>query len=244
MSLCADYVNSLFCCPASSMLFSASMDCTIRCWNVEEERAIECVQTTPGKPLLCVGGDDKGGTFFSFSRRRVDLWTSRALYTLHCKMNKGAALRQILVSPFPAPFPIRVLCISGDHNVLIVAAESGALLTSFKAEQRILCADYCLHKEVLFALTETGVVLQANTLSNPITVMEEWKKRGQAHWQDPAHVTDSDVQRIPNPGRACSLVLYSCVVDPELALDDWRSLQQRRGCRVRYKAEFTDAKNK
>ncbi|XP_035512831.1 WD repeat-containing protein 97 [Morone saxatilis] len=239
-------VNSLFYCPALSMLLSASADCTIRCWNMEKGRVIECVHTEPEDPPLFIGGNRKGDTFFSFSHQGVDFWTIRTLYTLHCKL-KGdeiAPLRQILVSPFRAPYPTRILCVSGDSDIVLVAAETGAVLTSFKAKQRVLCADYCLHKEILLALTKKGTVLQANTLTNPITLMQEWKKRGQGPWRYRDNVTEDDVQNLPVPGPACCLVLYSYVAETQRALEEWRSLQDRRGCSYRNKAALDDAKNK
>ncbi|XP_071341085.1 WD repeat-containing protein 97 isoform X3 [Trachinotus anak] len=239
-------VNSLFYCSELHMLLSASVDCTIRCWNVEEGDVIDCVHTEQKTPLLCIGGTRKGDTFFSFSHQGVDFWTIRNLYNLHCKLKKdeGAPLRQILVSPFPAPYPRRVLCVSGDSDVALVAAETGAVLTSFKAYQRLLCADYCLHKEILLALTEAGTVIQANTLTNPITLMQEWKGRGQGPWQQRDHVTRNDAQNLPIPGPPCCLVLYSYVAEIQTALEEWRSLQDRRGCSHRNKAALHDAKNR
>ncbi|XP_034717898.1 WD repeat-containing protein 97 isoform X3 [Etheostoma cragini] len=211
-------VNSLYYCSALGMLLSASVDCTIRCWNVEKGDVVECVHTEQTNPALCIGGTKKGDTFFSFSHRGVDVWTFRTLYTLHCKLkgDEGAPLRQILASPFPAPYPTRVLCLSGYSDIMLVAAETGAVLTSFKAEQRILCADYCLQKEILLALTDKGTVLQANTLTNPITLMKEWKRSGQGPWNSTDHG----------------------------ALEEWRSLQERRGCSHRNEAALDDAKNR
>ncbi|XP_032360017.1 WD repeat-containing protein 97 isoform X3 [Etheostoma spectabile] len=211
-------VNSLYYCSALGMLLSASVDCTIRCWNLEKGDVVECVHTEQTNPALCIGGTKKGDTFFSFSHQGVDVWTFRTLYTLHCKLkeDEGAPLRQILASPFPAPYPTRVLCLSGYSDIMLVAAETGAVLTSFKAEQRILCADYCLQKEILLALTDTGTVLQANTLTNPITLMKEWKRSGQGPWNSTDHG----------------------------ALEEWRSLQERRGCSHRNEAALNDAKNR
>lgn len=245
-SLSLGVVNSLFYCPALRMLLSSSVDGTIHSWNVEEGSEIECVHTERKNSPLCIGGNKTGDTLFSFSYEGVDFWTIRNLYTLHCKLrgDEGAPLRQILVSPFTAPFPTRVLCLRGDSDITLVAAETGAVLTSFKAMQRILCADYCLQKEILLALTETGMVLQANTLTNPITVIREWKGKGQGPWQHRDHVTEIDAQKLPIPGPACCLVLYSCMTDTEGALEEWRYLQERRGCRQRNKVTLDDLKNK
>ncbi|XP_034562426.1 WD repeat-containing protein 97 isoform X2 [Notolabrus celidotus] len=238
-------VNSLFYCPALSMLLSATGDGTICCWNVEEGDAVECVHTEQKSPLMFIGGNRKGDTFFSFSHHGIDFWSSRNLYTLFCplKGDIGAPLRQILVTSFPAPFPIRVLCISGDSDVMLVAAETGVVLTSFKAKQRVLCANYCLQKEILLALTESGTVLQANTLTNPVTLMQEWKERGQGSWQHNDNMTESEARNLPTPGPACCLVLYCYVTETQDALEEWKSLQDRRGCSERNKRALDDAKN-
>lgn len=221
------------------MLLTASVDCIIRCWNMEVGDMVECVHTEQKHPLLCVGGSSKGDVLFSFSHQGVDFWEVKTLYTLHSKLKRDP-LRQILVSPFPAPYPARVLCLSGDCDITLVAAETGAVLTSFKAEQRILCVDYCLQKEILLALTETGTVLQANTLTNPITLMQTWKRRGQGPWQHLDHVTESVAQI---PGSACCLVLYSCVAETQVVFEEWRNLQEEGRCSHRNKKAL-DAKNK
>ncbi|KAK1885525.1 WD repeat-containing protein 97 [Dissostichus eleginoides] len=236
-------VSSLFFCPAISMLLSASQDCTIQCWSLTDGDVVECVHVEQETPPLCIRGNKKGDAFFSFSRQGVDVWTVRSLYTLHCKL-KGAPLRQILTSPFPAPYPKRVLCLSGDSDITLVAAETGAVLTSFRAQQRVLCADYCLQREILLALTHTGTVLQANTLTNPVTVMQEWQGRGQGVWRRKDHVTEEDAQTLPPPGPAQCLVLYSCVSETQEAVEEWRSLQQRRGSSHRKTADLDDDENK
>lgn len=207
---------------------------------------VECVHKEQKNPPLYMGGTSKGDVFFSFSHRGVDLWAIKTLYTLHHRFrgNEGASLRQIFVSRFPAPYPTRVLCVSGDSNITLVAAETGAVLTSFKAKDRILCADYCLHKEILLALTEAGTVLQANTLTNPITLMQEWEGRGQGPWQHMEHVTQNKAENLSIPGPACCLVLYVHVVETERALEEWKCLQDKRGCKHRKKASCDNIKNK
>lgn len=242
--LCPGVVSSLFYCSAWSMLFSASEDSTIRSWDVAEGRGVECVHTEQKTPALFIGGTKKGDAFSSFSHKAVELWTIRALYTLHCviKRDERSPLRQILASPLPAPFPSRVLCVSGDGDITLVAAGTGAVLTSFEATQRITCADYCLQRELLLALTDTGTVLLANTLTNPIALMHQWKESGQGPWQPTDHVKKA--QNPPIPGPACCLVLYGCVAETQKAFKEWRSLRDGRGCGHTNKAALDDAKNK
>lgn len=65
-----------------------------------------------------------------------------------------------------------------------------------------MCGDYCLHEEILLALTEAVAVLQANTLSNQITLMEEWKGRGEGPWKDMERLMENDdagTLTIPGP---------------------------------------------
>ncbi|CAJ1082072.1 WD repeat-containing protein 97 isoform X2 [Xyrichtys novacula] len=238
-------VNSLFYCPALHMLLSAAVGGTISCWNVEEGDVVERIHTEQKNNLLCVGGNRKGDTFFSFSHQEVDIWSISNLYTLHCtlKGDKRAPLRQILVTSLPAPFPLRVLCVSGDSDIMLVASDAGAVLTSFKAKQRVLCADYCMQKEILLVLTETGTVLQANMLTNPASLMQEWKERGQGPWQQKDYVTGKVAQNLPVPGPACCLVLYCSSTETQDALEEWESLQDIRGCSQRSKKDLHDAKN-
>ncbi|XP_067342002.1 WD repeat-containing protein 97 isoform X2 [Channa argus] len=239
-------VTSMFYCSELHMLLSASVDCTICCWNVKEGQMVERIQTERETPPLYIGGTQKGDVFISFSQQGVDFWSIRNLYSPHCKFKgaEGAPLRQILASTSPGPYPVRVLCVSGDSDITLVAAETGTVLTSFKAQQRILCADYCLHKEILLALTEAGTVLQANTLTNPITLMREWKGRGQGPWQQQDCVTEEDAQLLPIPGPACCLVLYSYVPETQAALEEWRKLQHSRGCSSRNMAAVDDSQNR
>lgn len=244
--LSLDVVNSLFYCSELSMLISSSVDCTIRCWDVAECNAIDCIRTDQKSPPLYIAGTRKEETLISFSNQGVDIWTMRKLYSLHCQLrsDEGAPLRQIKIPSIQIPYPPRILCLRGDRNIALVAAETGALLTSFKAKDRILCADYCLHEEILLALTEAGTVLQANTLTNPITLMEEWKGRGQGPWKHVEFLIENDADILTIPGPACCLAIYSYVADRERALKKWRSLQERRGCSHRDKVARDDPKNK
>ncbi|XP_047206150.1 WD repeat-containing protein 97 isoform X1 [Girardinichthys multiradiatus] len=241
-----DVVNSLFYCSKSNLLISCSADCTIRCWDVENSMAVDCVYTEQSKPPLCFGGTKNGHPCFSFSAKGVDLWILTAWYTLHSKLrgDEGVPLKQILVSHFPPSYPTRVVCVSADGRILLVSASTGAVLTYFKPEDRIICADYCLHKELLLALTEEGTLLQASTLTNPATVIQEWEGRGQGPWQHTECGTKRDAWNLPVPGPACCLVLYSSVTDPQTALEKWKSLREGKGCSQKNNRYVDNFKNK
>ncbi|XP_023828155.1 WD repeat-containing protein 97 [Salvelinus sp. IW2-2015] len=239
-------VTSLACCPESGLLLSASLDGTLRCWSLEGGDQVQCFPIEGGEPPLALGGPMKGGTFFTFSQQGVDFWTISSLYNLHCRLggDLGGPVRQIVVPSCPLPYPTRVLCVSGDSNVTLVAAETGAVLTSFGAGQRVRCADYCLHKEILLVLTEGGTLIRASTLTNPATCVDEWKARGQGPWQREEQTDGEGDQWIAKPGPASCMVLYSNIADGQRALDEWKSLQKQRCQRPTNKKSLHDAKNR
>ncbi|XP_035981199.1 WD repeat-containing protein 97 isoform X2 [Fundulus heteroclitus] len=222
-------VNSLHYCTKANLLISCAGDCTIRSWDVENCKAVDCVHTQQENPPLCLGGKRNGHPFFSFSAKGVDLWILTSWYTLHSRFkgDEGAPLTQILVLHSPPHYPTRVVCVSADSHVRLVSARTGDVLTSFKAEDKILCAAYCLHKELLLALTEEGTVLQASTLTNPAALIHTWKGRGQGPWLTTDTVSQRIAQNLPAPGPARCLALYSSMTDPLRALKEWKSLQEQ-----------------
>ncbi|XDV18079.1 hypothetical protein PO909_023850 [Leuciscus waleckii] len=176
-------VTSLVLCPVSGLLFSSSLDGTLRCWRPEVGDQVQTVSIPNGcSPPLLLGGPDSAGTFFSYSTNSVDFWTFNCLYNLHCRLDRflGGPIRHILTPPRPPSFQACVVCIHGNSNVTVVAAETGAVLTRFQANGRVRCADYCVSKECLLVLTEDGVVSIASTLTSPVTILDEW--HGIEHW--------------------------------------------------------------
>ncbi|XP_067306393.1 WD repeat-containing protein 97 [Pseudorasbora parva] len=216
-------VTSLVLCPVSGLLLSSSLDGTLRCWRLEVGDQVQTLSIPNGcSPPLLMGGPDSAGIFFSYSTNSVDFWTFNCLYNLHCRLDGflGGPVRQILTPPSPPSFQSCVVCIHGNSNVTVVAAETGAVLTRFQANGKVRCADYCVPKERLLVLTEDGVVSIASTLTNPVTILDEW--HGIEHWDW------SGGQVAANIGRVCCMVLYSDVKDTQSEQDEWRSLQRQR----------------
>ncbi|XP_054893339.1 WD repeat-containing protein 97 [Poeciliopsis prolifica] len=239
-------VNSLFYCSKSNLLISCSADCTIRSWDVKRNLAIDCFHTEHNNPPLCLGGIKNEHPFFSFSEKGVDLWFLTAWYTLHTKIkgDENIALKHILVSHLPPCYPTRVTCVSEDDHIYLVSVGTEEILTSFKAGKRVLCAAYCLQKELLFVLTQCGSLLQVNPLTNPATLIQEWEGKGQAPWTSSDTISKKDVLNLPVPGPACCMVIYSSLGDPEKALEKWKSLQSRRGSIHRDTKQIDHFKNR
>ncbi|KAL6491232.1 hypothetical protein MHYP_G00015770 [Metynnis hypsauchen] len=228
-------ITSLLLCPVSGLLLSSSLDGTLRCWNLHTGDQVQAVSVPTGAdPPLTMGGPSCSGSFFSFSRTGLDFWTFNKLYELHCRLggDMSGPVRQILAPPTQPPYPVRILCVQGDSDVTLIAAEKGAVLTAFRANGRVRCADYCLSKEVLLVLTEEGAVTRANTLTNPVTLLDEQR----ADWT-------SGKQQV-EPGPACCMALFSNITDPERALEEWRSLQQQKGLKMRRRKLQEDDKNR
>lgn len=216
-------ITSLVLCPLSGLLLSSSLDGTLRSWRLDVGDQVHVVSVPNGyKPPQFLGGPDSSGTFFSYSSNSVDLWTFNCLYNLHCRLDGAleGPVRQISTPPCPPSFQACVLCIHGNRNVTIVAAETGEVLTRFQAKGRIRCADYCVPKEILLVLTEDGVVTLLSTLTNPVTRLDEW--HGIEQWDWPSGQVKANV------GKVCCMVLYSKIGDTQSALDEWKSLQMQK----------------
>uniref|UniRef100_A0A3P8ZJ67 WD repeat domain 97 n=1 Tax=Esox lucius TaxID=8010 RepID=A0A3P8ZJ67_ESOLU len=239
-------VTSLVSCPESGLLLSASLDGTLRSWSLEEGDQVQCVLFQGVAPPVALGGPMKGATFYTFSQRGVDFWTSTSLYDLHCRLGGklGGPVRQILVTPSQPPYPTRVLCVSGDSDITLVAAETGDVLTSFSAGRRVRCAEYCLTKEMALVLMEDGALIWASTLTNPATLVDELEGFGQRPWQREEQTDIEGDKGLAGPGPASCMVLYSNIADGQRALEDWKSLQDRRGQRPSNKKPLQDAKNR
>ncbi|KAG9274716.1 WD repeat-containing protein 97 [Astyanax mexicanus] len=232
-----DVVTSLLLCPLSGLLLSSSLDGTLRTWNLQTGDQVWAVSVPSGSdPPLTLGGPNTSGTFFSISRSGVDFWTFNKLYELHCKLggDSSGPVRQILVPPTSPPYPARVLCVHGDSDVTVVSVEKGAVLTTFRANSRVRCADYCLWREILLVLTEEGVLIRASTLTNPVTVLDELH----CDWLD-------EKQQVQvRAGLACCMALYSYIADLKGALEEWRSLQQQMGVKTRNRKYLDSDKNR
>lgn len=232
-------VTSLVLCPVSGLLLSSSLDGTLRCWRPEVGDQVQIISIPNGcPPPLVMGGPDSAGTFFSYSTNSVDFWTFNCLYNLHCRLDGflRGPVHQILTPPTPPCFRACVVCIHGNSDVTVVAAETGEVLTRFQANGRVRCADYCVPKEILLVLTEDGVVTIASTLTSPVTILDEW--HGIEHWDW------SGGQMQANIGIVCCMVLYNDVKDIQIGQEEWRSLQMQRSQKPKKIKLLHDAKNR
>ncbi|KAG9347704.1 hypothetical protein JZ751_003717 [Albula glossodonta] len=238
----------------SSLIVSASLDGTLRCWSLEEGDQVQVVSAEGGgAPPLALVGPGKGGTFFSYSKRGVDFWSMASLYSLHCKLGDARGvtgvrtMQQIVVPAYPPPYPARAVCVTGDRKLAVVAAETGAILTTFSlgAGQKVKSVDYCLPKETLLVLTEDGAVLRASTLTNPATGLDEWQGRWEEPWPKAKQTEEEGENRThTGPGLALCMTLYSALNDHREALEDWREIQELCDPRAVKRRSLHNGKNR
>ena len=70
--------------------------------------------------------------------------------------------------------------------------------------------------------------VQADALTNPVALMDEWRGRGTGPWRGEEEGCTAG-GLAPPPGPASCLALYSHITEAQSALQEWRSLQGERG---------------
>ncbi|KAL8181428.1 UNVERIFIED_CONTAM: hypothetical protein K2H54_001560, partial [Gekko kuhli] len=188
-------------CPQRPLIFSASQDGTIRTWNLDTvdqvdqihiSEPVEALETPAASCVVSVSGSS------------LTLWKINELYSLYAPLGSPAKRLSCVDLKALADFPARVLCVCQDSTVRVLDAPTGAVLAMLALHPpfQVLDAAYCLPRETLFVLMESGSLLRVNAATDPMVVRKttSWASQG------------------PRP--SC-LLLYSHVVDPEKAYSAW-----------------------
>ncbi|KAK6490431.1 WD repeat-containing protein 97-like [Huso huso] len=230
-------VTALAACPHLPHFFSSSLDGTLRVWSLETGDQLEKIHTGPALGLGMKSTEKDGverlgkkasRLLCSYSRKGVDFWALTHLYALHTPLG-GAPIREIQTVSLPL-YPTRMLCVSDDGTIRLIAAETGEVITTFILEEgkRTKWVDYCLPWETLFVLTEEGEVLRINTLTNPATLLKQGARpRSVGGSPVDAATTESGLGK--RKAKACCLVVYNYIVDPEKAFSCWTEVVENGG---------------
>nr|XP_015209789.1 PREDICTED: WD repeat-containing protein KIAA1875-like isoform X1 [Lepisosteus oculatus]XP_015209790.1 PREDICTED: WD repeat-containing protein KIAA1875-like isoform X1 [Lepisosteus oculatus] len=240
-------VTALACCSQSSQLLSSSLDGTLRCWSLEQGDEVQTIWAEGGVPVGLGGLRGGGSTFISYSEQGVNFWRLTSLYRLHCQLcgEGGGRVQKIVAPSCPPSYPTRALCLVGDRRFILVAGETGEVLTTFclRKGQRAIGAEYCLPLETLMVLTEEGTVIRVSMLTSPACCLGVWQCKTEEPW--PGGKEEAVEAKAPTcPGPARCLLVYSHITDPERALMHWRSLQENRGEKPKRKREGTQRDDK
>ncbi|XP_064410516.1 WD repeat-containing protein 97 [Latimeria chalumnae] len=197
--------------PFGPQLLTASQDKTIRTWNLHTADQVDKVHVA--EAVVGLGMQREQELLFSYSSYGLDLWGVHRLYELYTTM--GSLVRSMkitLLNPNSGRYPMRAVCVCKDAFVRLVSSLTGDVLTTLvlERERRVVEAEYCLPKETIFALLQTGDILKANTMTNPMSVVKEF------------------------PGSSlsthcCCILTYSYLVDYEKAYNEWVKLVENKG---------------
>ncbi|KAK3741975.1 hypothetical protein RRG08_024721 [Elysia crispata] len=197
-------VNHLKIYPHGPAFISASLDCTIRVWNMETCDEVD--KTVISEPIEGMGTEMNYDIFYTFAGKRVDLWKLQHLFQIHT--NVGYRINAIQVTNHPS-HPIRAVLLCKDSSVRLVCPSNGEVITTLlmKPSDGLVDAAYAVAEDTLFALLGNGDIVKSRTDQNPCHIVARWK--------------------CTNPGEMCNyLLVYEYVVDPFESGDIWAMMRR------------------
>ncbi|XP_076768341.1 WD repeat-containing protein 97 isoform X2 [Arvicanthis niloticus] len=213
--------------PNSTLAVSASQDGTIRTWDLRA--AAQVGEVTLGcwtedviseKVSHLLAPASPGWPVLSLCSKSIELWRVRTLYSPLAQLS--ATVLHIQVAPvLPAPtdpsLPARLICACADGSVYLVSATTGRTVSSLLLEPEDCAVGvvYCLSREALWVLTQSGYLVRANAARCPMVVVHRLRPP-----PPPA----------PQP---CCLHLYSHLTDPRSAFACWEIVRQNQGDMLR-----------
>lgn len=213
--------------PNSTLAVSASQDGTIRTWDL---RAVAQVgEVTLGcwtedviseKVSHLLAPASPGWPVLSLCSKSIELWRVRTLYSPLAQLSAPVLLIQVapvLPAPTDPSLPARLVCACADGSVYLVSATTGRTVSSLLLEPEDCAVGvvYCLSREALWVLTQSGYLVRANAARCPMVVVHRLRPP-----PPPA----------PQP---CSLHLYSHLTDPRSAFACWEIVRQNQGDMLR-----------
>ncbi|KAI8922681.1 hypothetical protein BC831DRAFT_418144 [Entophlyctis helioformis] len=156
----------------SPYIFSCSLDGTIRMWNLENGRFVYKMDTQ----AECLGMDwMKDGHFYSFSSERINVWYLNRFYSTYTLVNSPViSLSRAHIQGLPA----RILAVASDGSVSLVSARTGErLITAFPvmADTMVVDGIYDISQDRVYILTTNGDITVFSSMSNPCTIVDEWR---------------------------------------------------------------------
>ncbi|GFS24658.1 WD repeat-containing protein KIAA1875-like isoform X3 [Elysia marginata] len=197
-------VNHLKIYPHGPAFISASLDCTIRVWNMETCDEVD--KTVISEPIEGMGTEMNYNIFYTFAGKRVDLWKLQHLFQIHT--NVGYRINAIQVTNHPS-HPVRAVLLCRDSSVRLVCPSNGEVITTLlmKPTDGLLDAAYAIAEDTLFALLGNGDIVKSRTDQNPCQIVARWKCN--------------------SPREMCNyLLVYEYVVDPFESGDIWAMMKR------------------
>ncbi|XP_062898591.1 WD repeat-containing protein 97-like [Mobula hypostoma] len=173
-------VTALAIYPDGPCLLSASTDRTLRVWNVDVADQVDEVKV--GVTVTRLGTEPGQDHIFSCAQQRLDFWTIARLHVRHTAIGCDVSAIHVTNIALAGHFPVRAACSCVDGTARLISPETGDVIATLLLEpgRRVVALDYCLPREALVALTDQGVLLKGNSLSNPMEVLMKLPRGRQA----------------------------------------------------------------
>ncbi|XP_067652672.1 WD repeat-containing protein 97-like isoform X2 [Haliotis asinina] len=197
-------VNQLAVYPHGPSIISASLDCTIRVWNMETCDEVDRI--TMSEPAEGLGTSMQYDIFHTFAGKKVDLWRIQHLYQMHTAV--GHRVMNIKMTTHPN-FVMRAVLMCRDSSIRIVSPPTGNVITTMLMDpgKHIIDAAYAIEQEMLFTVLGNGDIIKCRTNTNPCSMVARWKCQ--------------------NPDDMCNyLLVYEYVVDSTARHDIWALMKK------------------
>ncbi|XP_077209592.1 WD repeat-containing protein 97 [Paroedura picta] len=202
--------------PQRPLIFSASQDGTIRTWNLDTVDQVDQVHVSEPVEAL---ETQAASRVLSVSGLSLTLWKINKLYSLFAPLGSPAKRLSCIDLKAVADFPTRILCVCQDSTVRVLDAPTGAVqaVLSLEPPFEVLDVAYCLPRETLFVLTQSGSLLRVNAATDPMVRKKSTASPCRESWP------------------SC-LLLYSHIVDPQKAYAGWLEVVANKSDRKAWQA--------
>ncbi|XP_014664048.1 PREDICTED: uncharacterized protein LOC106806569 [Priapulus caudatus] len=157
--------------PYGPLIMSASLDCTIRIWNLETHDQVD--QAMVAYPVECIGTVMQDDQLFTYSHCGLMFWKVHHLHRLLTPISSEVARVEKVEYP---DFPTRLCLPCGGSTVKIISPYSGHVITTLLLDDdtRVEDTAYALVQGVVFVLTTNGNIVKSNAAVNPCKILKTW----------------------------------------------------------------------
>ncbi|XP_078542653.1 WD repeat-containing protein 97 isoform X2 [Lissotriton helveticus] len=193
-----------------TLFFSASLDGTIRTWDLETADQVDEVQVKEDVLDLVVHGE--GHSLVSYSKCSMDQWQVKHLYELFAIIGSQVTEMTTVDLSKKGSFPTRTLCVCKDSALRLLSVDTADVICTLLLDKptQVTAVEYCLPLETLFILTDQGHLLKVNTLTNPMSVVK--------------HLPPASA----SPRFSC-LTVYNHIIDYNEAFSYWTKVVEQKG---------------
>merc|ERR1719239_1458350 len=166
-----DAINFLNIYPHGPAFISASLDCTVRVWNMETCDEVD--KTAISEPIEGMGTVMNYNIFYTYAGKHVDLWKLQHLFQIHT--NIGYRVNNIKVTSHPF-YPFRAVAGCRDSSVRIICPSNGEVITTLllKPTDGLIDSAYAIAENTMFTLLSNGDIIKCRTDQNPCNIVSRW----------------------------------------------------------------------